>query len=304
MAAIEFKMQIVWGADPSAQYAAIATKDQYTFYLLTNGYGYLGNVPLFNGNKQDLKVMDGGTLATPEVNKLYVLTGVTYNSETLTGLYFYSGSAMVNYGEQIFSTYLTSKIIKTMTAEGYTGDDGTIPSTKAVVDLVNKALSENTVLTAKFFRKVESHVITSEDLSNVNISIPDGVVAGDKGLLFTADNDGVDGNESWYYISLKDYIKIYDRVDTNSIKMGLDETGKFSATLNLATGENSIVVDSTGVYLSKTDVVNEETPSASKLVTESAMVTYVHDSVLTAVNAAVTEALQNKVTYSVNPPET
>lgn len=298
------QMKYLWDADPVAQYAAITTKDPYTLYILSNGYGYFGTIPLFNGAKQDLKVMNGGTLTSPETNKLYVLTDVTYNSAQLTGLYFYSGSAMVNYGDQIFGTYLTSKMVLDMIAEGYAGDNTTIPTTKAVVDLVNKALSENTVLTTKFFRKVESHVITSEDLSNANISIPSGVVAGDKGLLFTADTDGADGGEFWYYISLKDYIKIYDRADTNSIKMALDENSKFSATLNVASTETSIKVDSSGVSLLKTDTINEETPSAAKLVTEASMVTFIHDSVLTALNAAIDAALADTVTGSIDPEPT
>ena len=43
----QFKFNLLTGADPDAQYTAVAVKDAYTFYLLKNGKGYLGETALF-----------------------------------------------------------------------------------------------------------------------------------------------------------------------------------------------------------------------------------------------------------------
>lgn len=43
----QFKFKLLTGADPDAQYTAVAVKDAYTFYLLKNGKGYLGETALF-----------------------------------------------------------------------------------------------------------------------------------------------------------------------------------------------------------------------------------------------------------------
>jgi len=43
----QFKFKLLTGADPDAQYTAVAVKDAYTFYLLKNGKGYLGEIALF-----------------------------------------------------------------------------------------------------------------------------------------------------------------------------------------------------------------------------------------------------------------
>ena len=43
----QFKFKLLTGADPDAQYTDVAVKDAYTFYLLKNGKGYLGELPLF-----------------------------------------------------------------------------------------------------------------------------------------------------------------------------------------------------------------------------------------------------------------
>ena len=43
----QFKFKLFTGADPDAQYTAVAVKDAYTFYLLKNGKGYLGELALF-----------------------------------------------------------------------------------------------------------------------------------------------------------------------------------------------------------------------------------------------------------------
>ena len=46
--ASNFKFRVLTGSDPRAQYNAIASKDALTFYLLSNGVGYLGETLLFD----------------------------------------------------------------------------------------------------------------------------------------------------------------------------------------------------------------------------------------------------------------
>ena len=256
-----FQFKLLTGSDPQAQYNAISTKDAYTFYLLKNGIGYLGTTKLFD--------------ATEDV----------------------SGSSGLN-------------IITDMTGEGYTGDDTTVASTKAIVDYVTAKVSNvSTALTTAFFRKVESHTITTEDLSNPAISVPEGTAEGDIGLLFTADTDGENGGEEYYFISLKSYLStVYTFENSNSIKMNVSADNKVNAELNIKSTETSLKIDKKngGVYLEKATSINDgdgteengPAPSADKLVTEEALVNYVINSVLPAVDAAITEALQNVVTYS------
>ena len=300
--ATKFKFKLLTGTDPQAQYDAISPKDALTFYLLNTGIGYLGETPLFGGGAQNTVVMTSGELTEPEAGKLYVLDNVTYNAETLTGLYFYDGSAMSSYSDELIGTYIENMLTKDMTAEGYAGDDKTIASTKAIMDLVNNRLSDSSIVNAAFFRKVESHTLTAEDLVDEAIQLPDGAKEGDVGLLFTADVDGEDGDEQYYFVSLVSYLTAtYDAKDTNSIKMSLDPNGNvFSADLNVAEAEKSIVVDENGVSLNKTTAIDEEAPSADKLVTEAVLVDYIQNSVLTAVNEAITEALADVVTYTVD----
>lgn len=298
----KFKFKLLTGTDPQAQYDAIATKDALTFYLLNNGIGYLGDTPLFGGGAQKTVVMTSGELTEPEAGKLYVLDGVTYGAETLTGLYFYDGAAMNSYSDELIANYLENILVKDMTAEGYAGDDNTVATTKAIMDMIGLKLSDSNIVNAAFFRKVESHTLTADDLTNTAIQLPEGAKEGDVGLLFTADTDDEDGNEQYYFISLVSYLtSTYTSADTNSIKMTLNPDGNvFTADLNVAETETSIIVDENGVSLNKATAIDEDAPSADKLITEAVLVNYIETSVLTAVDKAITEALADVVTYTID----
>ena len=211
---------------------------------------------------------------------------------------------------KLFDATNDTTLVTDMLGEGYTGDDTTVASTKAIVDYVTAKVSNvSTALTTAFFRKVESHTITTEDLSNPAISVPEGTVEGDIGLLFTADTDGNNGGETYYFISLKNYLNsVYTPENTNSINMTITSDNKIKADLKIKSDETSLKIDEKngGVYLEKATSINDgdgtelngPAPSADKLVTEEALVNYVINSVLPAVDAAITEALQNVVTYS------
>ena len=301
--ATKFKFKLLTGSDPQAQYDAITTKDNMTFYQLSTGLGYLGDTPLFGGGAQNTVVMTSGTLTSPESGKLYVLSNVTYNSKALTGLYFYNGSTLDSYSDELIATYIQNILTTDMSTDGYTGDNNTIASTKAIMDLINAKLSDSSIVNAAFFRKVESHTLTTDDLTNSAIQLPSGAKEGDVGLLFTADTDAKDGGESYYFISLVSYLtSVYDVENSNSINMSMSPDNKIKAELNIKSTETSLKVDETngGVYLEKATTVNDSTPSTDKLITEAVLVDYVQNAVLPAVTEAINEALADVVTYTVD----
>ena len=228
-----FQFKLLTSADPQAQYDAIITKDDMTFYLLKNGVGYLGGIKLFDANSD-------------------------------------------------------SELVTNMLTDGYTGDDTSIASTKAIVDYVTaKVNNASGILSTAFFRKVESHTITTDDLTNSSITLPSGTVEGEVGLLFTADvNGNDDGDEQYFFISLKNYLEnVYTPENSNSINISISSDNKIKAELNIKSDETSLKVDEKngGIYLEKASVVNEDAPSAAKLITEDVLVNYVKSVMANAV---------------------
>lgn len=251
--------------------------------------------------------------------KFKVLTGpdplAQYNAITQKdALTFYLLNNGVGYlGEQLlFDANDDADMVTNLLAEGYTGDDETVASTKAIVDFVTaKVNNVAEALSNEFFTQVVSHTITEEDLANDAISIPEGVVAGDVGLLFTADTDNEEGGEKYYFISLMNYLQtVHTFESTKSIEITVGEDNKVTADLKIKDGEESIKVDETngGVYVEKATTINDgdgtdeggEAPSAVKLVTEEALVNYIVGSVLPAVNEAIATALNDVVTAAID----
>lgn len=224
-------------------------------------------------------------IATKDAMTFYLLnTGIGYLGTVKLFDATQSGGAITN-------------LITDMLAEGFTPDDTSAASTKAIVDYVAEQVSNvSTVLTTSFFRKVESHTLTAGDLTNDSISKPTGVAEGDVGLLFTADTDNEAGGESYYFIPLTDYLQnVYDFESTNSIEMVAGENNKITANLKIKAGEESIKVDEEngGVYIEKATTVNEEKPSAAKLVTEDALVAFVNNAIQKALTDVVTAAIDD-----------
>ena len=221
----KFQFKLLTGTNPQAQYDAIVTKDDMTFYLLKNGVGYLGSVKLFDANSD-------------------------------------------------------SELVTNMLTDGYTGDNTSIASTKAIVDYVTAKVSNASgILSTAFFRKVESHTITADDLTDSSITVPSGTVEGEVGLLFTADvNGNDDGDEQYFFISLKNYLKnVYTPENSNSINMSISSDNKIKANLKIKSDETSLKIDEEngGVYIEKAITVNEDAPSAAKLITEDVLVNYI-----------------------------
>lgn len=251
--------------------------------------------------------------------KFKILTGTDPQAQydaitTKDSMTFYLLNNGIGYlGETLlFNATDDSDMVTDLLGEGYTGDDNTVASTKAIVDFVSAKVGDIAgALNDAFFRKVESHTVTADDLANDTISMPEGVQEGDVGLLFTADTDNEDGGETFYFISLVDYLQnVYTVESTNSIEMTMSSDNKISANLKIKADEESIKVDETngGVYVEKATTINDgdgtdeggEAPSAIKLVTEEALVNYITNSVIPAVNAAIQEALTDVVTYAVD----
>lgn len=311
--ASRFRTYILRGDDPVAQYNALATKDQYTFYLTINGYGWFGTVPLFGGGQVKTQFLVGGTLNSPQQEIMYICKDTSYTpaggeAQTLNGMYYYDGSALVSYSDQIIAAYLAKIMVQDMGADGFTPDHATIPTTKAVKDMLDKFIGDSGVLTAKFFRMVKSHTLTQEDMDNAAISKPVDAAVGDIGLLFTADNDMADGGESYYFISLKGYIDVYTVESTDSILLTKDEDNLIKADLNIKADETSLLIDATdgakGVYIKKASTIDDTNPDGTKLPTEKAVVDYITTAVLPAIEKAIADSLANVVTFEFDPADT
>ena len=65
--------------------------------------------------------------------------------------------------------------------------------------------------------------------------------------MFTADTDGENGGETYFFISLKNYLQnVYTTENTNSIEMNITPDNKIKANLKIKSGENSVKVDEPG----------------------------------------------------------
>ena len=251
--------------------------------------------------------------------KFKILTGADPQAQydaivTKDALTFYLLNTGIGYlgSVKLFDATDDYAYVTNMLGDGYTGDDTTVASTKAIVDFVTaKVGNVADALTNKFFTQVVSHTITDDDLTNDRISLPEGTKTGDVGLLFTADTDNEEGGEDYYFISLVNYLQnVYTFESTDSIEMVTGAGNKISANLKIKDGEESIKVDEEngGVYIEKATAINDgdgtdeggEAPSATKLVTEEALVNYVINSILPAVDTAIAEALNDVVTAAID----
>lgn len=251
MATNRFQFKLLTGTDPDSQYSAINPKDDMTFYLLGNGKGYFGSVPLFDGQM---------------------------------GL-----SLIQSLNASMNSTELAAAANQ-------------IPSVKAVVDLVNSQMEST--LGGKYLRLVSSHTLTQEDIDGTTIQTSAGDKAGDSGLLFASDDDkAVDGDETYQFVSLMKYLSSVNSFEsTDSVSMTTGADNKVTADVKVDPAGFHIVVGKDGLSIKSTgsDDIDQENPDSTKLVTESSLVKFITDSVLTQVNEAITEFLEsnNFVSYT------
>ena len=325
--ASKFRFQLLTGTDPDAQYGAITNYDPYCFYLLQNGKGYLGSTQLFGSggglSNSGIQVMNGGTLTSPQAGVLYIMKEVTYGTDVYSGMYMSDGTNLTSFSDSMIEKYLLSKLCTSLDIkkEGWTESDDDLITSKAVTTLIKQEINSADIMNTKFFRLVEFHTITDADIQNSNIVKPTGTAVGDVGILFTADTNSTDdGDETKYFISLKDYLSAtYSFTNSNSITFteteGENGAKQVTAELKVAATEKAISVTENGVSLKRfnendLDVKDGDgsteygpEPDPDKIVTEKAMVKYVQDKVLTAVSEAITEALSDVVTWDEDPKQ-
>ena len=334
----KFQFKLLTSSNPQAQYDAITTKDAYTFYLLGNGTGYLGDVPLFgiqnDGDKIHI-ITDNTHTVSVEAGHTYIVVvdGVHTRPEFMPGdtvpmpqgiYYSPRNNAVENITYKTIAQYIADKAITDMTTDGYTGDNDTLATTKAIVDYVKNVVSNQSILEAKFFKEVVKVKLTQDDIDGVtsspNVTAYGAIFGGadnhvdDIGLVFTLDattSVDDDTDDIYTFVNLHELLHTYSVESSDSITMTETPDGahgsKFKAELKIKSTETSLKVDSDGVYLEKTDVINDgdgtdstPEPSADKLVTEEALVNYIVNSVLPAVDSAITEALKDVVTYAID----
>lgn len=294
----KFQFKLFTSSDPQAQYDAITTKDAYTFYLLGNGVGYLGDIPLFGGDAEKFNIVINAGALTLEAGKLYVVAvdGVTVGSDTIPQGVYYSadGSTVENITYKTIAQYIADKAIKDMTADGYTGTDDTLATTKAIVDYVKNVVNNQSILEGKFFKEVARVKLTQDDIDGVtsspNVTAYGAIFSGadnhvdDIGLVFTLDATDTasdDTDDVYIFVNLHELIHIYTVESSDSIIMTEVANGshgsKFKA--ELKTNDSSIEVTSDGVSLKKSEVTDKTltaaNASADKLVTEKVMEAFV-----------------------------
>lgn len=216
-----------------------------------------------------------------------------------TGIGYFGSVKLFDATDGTFKNLVTD-----MLSDGFVADDVSVASTKAIIDYITDQVNDiSALLQVKFFRKVESHTVTEAELTEGKISFPDGVNAGDVGLLFTADNDDQDGEESYYFISLMDYLQaVYTFESTNSIELVTGSDNKVTANLKIREDEQSVKVDTEngGIYIEKATEIDEEAPSNVKLVTEDVLVDYIKNTIIPSINKSISDATANMVTATVN----
>ena len=295
-----FQMKILTGENCMANYNAIQTKDPLTFYLLQNGKGFLGTTQLFGQEIEDsVHLLDtpGDKTSQIQDGKVYavivdgVTVGVDSNSNPVPyqqGMYLgkiISGSTILeNFSYKSISQYIAERAVRSLftddgngnqTIQGVAGSNTEIPTTKALVDYVQAAISGQSILQAQFFKNVEPYTVTATDIAGTtatpvyaDLITPTNQFAdahaGDIGLIFTRDAVGSDTNNDdvHIFVNLHDLLQMYDVVDSNSIdltltnKAGSNHTKEIKADIKLKNGETSLQIDNVngGVYLKKTVV--------------------------------------------------
>lgn len=178
-------------------------------------------------------------------------------------------------------------LVQAITDEGVNETD--IASTKAIADYVAAKISAIDQLSSQFFRAVKYHTLTAADIANEHVVVPDDASEGDVGLLFTADFNGVDDdNETWYFISLMNYLScVYSFASGKTVTLTVGEDNTVTAEVKIADTETALKAGETGLYLDKAETIDEDNPT-NKLITESVLVAYLQD------------VLSQVVTYSVD----
>lgn len=244
MANKRFQFKLLTSSDPQAQYSAIAAHDAYTFYLLGDGTGYLGDIPLFGGDAEKFNLITTAGEASLEAGKVYIFAvdGVTVGGVAKSQGIYYSpdGTTVDNVTYKTIAQYIIDNAIKAADVdETFTGTETDIMTSAAIVQYVSDVVNTQAILDVNFFKKVDKVVLTQEDIDDKangtatgplktaysTIDIGADAHVDDIGLVFTfddltsfnadgssavADDDTDDKPESYAFINLCKLINIYD----------------------------------------------------------------------------------------------
>lgn len=197
----KFQFKLLTGIDAQQKYDRI--KDQgthpYTFYLLENGVGYLGNTPLFGGDTKNILIKNtnfGNVSSNEEAiikNVLYFITSdITITDSTGTidakkGSIFVAdatGQTVTELSKEIFSTYMADYVTnKAIKSTNIMNNDGThvdptkldkeeLITAKAVKEFVQSTMTSQSVLDIAFFNDVSNtKTVTKEDIQANQIDL-------------------------------------------------------------------------------------------------------------------------------------
>lgn len=197
----KFQFKLLTGIDAQQKYDRI--KDQgthpYTFYLLENGVGYLGNTPLFGGDTENIHIKNtnfGNVSSNEEAiikNALYFITSdITITDFTGTinakkGSIFVAdatGQTVTELSKEIFATYMADYVTnKAIKSTNIMNDEGThvdptkldkeeLITAKAVKEFVQSTMTSQSVLDIAFFNDVSStKTVTKEDIQANQIDL-------------------------------------------------------------------------------------------------------------------------------------
>lgn len=240
-----FQFRILTGNNPVTSYNAIATKDPFTFYLLSNGMGYLGDIPLFNVDTgKRIKIVTTTGALTVENNSIYAFAvdGITVGGTAYPqGIYTTDGSGNVNnITYRTIAQYIIDNAVEDMTGDNYTGDNNTVPTTKAVVDFVTDRIDDiSDILNIHFFKNVKvSHPLTQNNIDNLTVNIDFDTAnqtidlsdsgglgsephVGDVGLVFIIETgieeeSGAEEDDTFVFVNLHSLINTYS-ISSNTI---------------------------------------------------------------------------------------
>ncbi len=204
-------------------------------------------------------------------------------------------------------------VITQIVQEEATND--TIATSKAIADYVAQQIQNINfadAMTAKFFRNVETCILTTEMMNSSSLySIPSGSNVGDVGLLFTADtDDGTDeANEHYYFVSLVEYLDtMIEFIDTPTIAWTNTKSGGNSKMkANLIYDDTYMkIVNEIGLSLKTTNDINANGSYQDKLATDRAVIDYIDTVIrprLEVLEAANTEhtTVINNITNNIIP---
>ena len=309
----KFQFKIVTGATEAAcksTYDSLVDStthlhDPYTFYLFDKGgVGYLGDTPLFGGDASKFNMVSANMVADDlKPENFYFVTAdctitdgqtppVTHTAKAGSIWVTNNNSVPQELSLSIFTTYMTNYVLNNTIhsddasiGANFTGDDTTLMTSGAVSEFVNSVINNQSILDISFFKKVESHVITSAEITageitcfvdtvnstSLTASITNADHEGDIGLVFMcqtgaeydeSENDG----DQCVFVNLHALMNIYtgSTTDTAETVVADDPTDLTGHTKKISVNVNKsskTAANYEAIVLAAIDAINQ--PNAS-----------------------------------------